>query len=84
MDDLFYIPPKADLRDLAAIKRIVEGFVKLLFPHVENANDIAITIFQNTVWNWQRKCAGQSKSSIVLWTPENLSFPANVIYRIYR
>jgi ATP-dependent Lon protease len=40
IDDLLIIPQKADQRDLVAIKRISEGFLKLLFPHVEHANDI--------------------------------------------
>jgi ATP-dependent Lon protease len=40
IDDLLDIPPKADQRDLVAIKRISEGFLKLLFPHVEKVNDI--------------------------------------------
>jgi ATP-dependent Lon protease len=40
IDDLLDIPPRADHRDLVAIKRISEGFLKLLFPHVESANDI--------------------------------------------
>ena len=40
VDDLLDIPKKADQRDLVAIKRISEGFLKLLFPHVENADNI--------------------------------------------
>jgi ATP-dependent Lon protease len=40
IDDLLDIPPKADQRDLVAIKRISEGFLKLLFPQIEKANEI--------------------------------------------
>jgi ATP-dependent Lon protease len=40
IDDIFDIPSKADQRDLVAVMRIIEGFLKLLFPHVESASDI--------------------------------------------
>lgn len=35
------VPPKSDMRDITAIKRICTGFVKLLFPHAETKSDIA-------------------------------------------
>lgn len=40
VDDCLDIPPKADKRDLTAIKRICTAFVKLLFPHAVTKNDI--------------------------------------------
>ena len=38
--EAFDVPPKTDQRDIVAIKRISEGFLKLLFPHVNSVNDI--------------------------------------------
>ena len=40
VDECLDIPPKADKRDLTAIKRICTAFVKLIFPHVSTKNDI--------------------------------------------
>ena len=40
VDDCLDIPPKADQRDLTAIKRLCTAFVKLLFPHAKTKMDI--------------------------------------------
>lgn len=40
VDDCIDIPPKADKRDLTAIKRLCTAFLKLLFPHVRCKADI--------------------------------------------
>jgi ATP-dependent Lon protease len=39
------VSPKADMRDLTAIKRLCTGFVKLLFPHAETKEDIGADEF---------------------------------------
>ena len=38
--DLIYIPPESDTRDTRAIVKIASAYLKLLYPHVENADDI--------------------------------------------
>lgn len=40
VDECLDVPPKADKRDMTAIKRICTAFVKLLFPHAESKADI--------------------------------------------
>lgn len=40
VDDCIVVPPKADKRDLTAIKRLCTAFLKLLFPHVTCKEDI--------------------------------------------
>lgn len=40
VDDCLDVPPKADKRDMTAIKRLCTAFVKLLFPHAESKKDI--------------------------------------------
>ena len=40
VDACLDVPPKADKRDMTAIKRICTAFVKLLFPHAEKKEDI--------------------------------------------
>ena len=41
VDDMLYIPPKADTRDTEAIRKICTAYVKLIFPHVESISDIS-------------------------------------------
>ena len=41
VDDCLDTPPKADKRDMTAIKRICTAFVKLLYPNARNKGDIA-------------------------------------------
>ncbi len=40
VDALLDVPKSADTRDTTAIKRICSGFLKLLFPHVKQTEDI--------------------------------------------
>lgn len=40
VDQCLDVPPKADKRDLSAIKRLCTAFVKLLFPHALKKEDI--------------------------------------------
>jgi len=41
VDSLIKVPHNADTRDVEAIKRLSTGFLKLLFPHVKNVDDIS-------------------------------------------
>lgn len=40
VEDMLYIPPKADTRDTEAIKKVCTAYTKLLFPHAETSHDI--------------------------------------------
>ena len=40
VEDMLYIPPKADTRDTEAIRKLCTAYVKLLFPHAESPKDI--------------------------------------------
>ncbi|MFO7881758.1 MAG: BREX system Lon protease-like protein BrxL [Kosmotogaceae bacterium] len=46
IDELLDVPRNADTRDTKAIKRISTGYLKLLFPHVNSANDIPVRHFE--------------------------------------
>lgn len=46
IDQLLEVPKNASTRDTEAIKRICTGFLKLLFPHVESADQISETEFE--------------------------------------
>lgn len=41
VDEHLVVPDGADTRDTEAVKRITTAYLKLLFPHVESANDIS-------------------------------------------
>lgn len=41
VDESLAIPPRADKRDLTAIKRLCTAFVKLIFPNAESKEDIS-------------------------------------------
>ncbi len=45
VDDLVVLPEGADTRDTEAVKRLCTAFLKLLFPHVRQANDISANDF---------------------------------------
>ena len=44
--DMLEIPKNADTRDTTAIIRLASGYMKLLFPHVRNINDITREEFE--------------------------------------
>ncbi|EHP83893.1 BREX system Lon protease-like protein BrxL [Methanotorris formicicus] len=46
VDELLDIPPKADTRDTTAIKRLCTGYLKLLYPHAESADDVNLGDFE--------------------------------------
>lgn len=41
VEDMLYIPPKADTRDTEAIKKLCTAYTKLIFPHAESVEDIS-------------------------------------------
>ena len=40
VDELIIVPEGADTRDTEAVKRIATAYLKLLFPHVQDASEI--------------------------------------------
>lgn len=46
VDELIVVPDSADTRDTEAVKRIATAYLKLLFPHVQNAKDISAYDFK--------------------------------------
>lgn len=46
VDELIVVPDGADTRDTEAVKRIATAYLKLLFPHVQNPNDISAYDFK--------------------------------------
>jgi ATP-dependent Lon protease len=46
VDELIIVPEASDTRDTEAVKRIATAYLKLLFPHVRNANDITAREFK--------------------------------------
>ena len=45
VNQLLVVPKDADVRDTRAIKRLCCAWLKLLFPHAANANDISVDEF---------------------------------------
>lgn len=60
VNELIVMPRKAYKRHMTAIKRIATAFLKLLFPHVQNANDIS----PNDFWNYCLKPAIEMRRGI--------------------
>lgn len=46
VDEIVYVPPRADTRDTEAVKRIATGYLKLLFPWVREANEVDLRQFK--------------------------------------
>lgn len=46
VDELIIVPDGADTRDTEAVKRIATAYLKLLFPHVQQASDISSREFK--------------------------------------
>jgi len=46
VDSILDVPPNADTRDVEAIKRLCTGFLKLLFPHVHDVDDVSKDDFE--------------------------------------
>lgn len=55
VDDLIVVPDGADTRDTEAVKRIATAYLKLLFPHVQSANDISAYDFKRYCLDRARK-----------------------------
>jgi ATP-dependent Lon protease len=75
IDDILEIPSKADQRDLVAIKRIAEGFLKLLFPHVESVNDIDSDDFSNYCLEPAKEMRRAIKKQLCIVDPKEFDIP---------
>lgn len=75
IDDILDIPSKADQRDLVAIKRIAEGFLKLLFPHVESSSDIDSDDFSKYCLEPAKEMRGAIKKQLCIVDPKEFDIP---------
>ena len=55
VDELIIVPEGADTRDTEAVKRISTAYLKLLFPHVQDASEIAPRDFKRYCFERARK-----------------------------
>ena len=55
VDELIEVPQAADTRDTEAVKRIATAYLKLLFPHVRNSEDITSREFKRYCLDRARK-----------------------------
>jgi ATP-dependent Lon protease len=75
IDDILDIPAKADQRDLVAIKRIAEGFLKLLFPHVESVSDIDSDNFLKYCLEPAKEMRRAIKKQLCIVDPKEFDLP---------
>ena len=55
VDELIIVPEGADTRDTEAVKRIATAYLKLLFPHVQNVDDITPRVFKRYCFDRARR-----------------------------
>lgn len=55
VDELIVVPAGADTRDTEAVKRIATAYLKLLFPHVQHAEDITPREFKRYCFDRARR-----------------------------
>lgn len=82
-DELLVFPSNSDARDTKAIKRLCAGYLKLLFPHVKNSNDISPEDFYNYCFMPSYEKRAIIRKQLSLMDPEfSLAMP-NVKVRGY-
>ena len=86
VDECLDVPPKADKRDMTAIKRICTAFVKLLFPHAEKKDDIDPQEFIDYVLTPAKEMRATIKRQLCIIDPNEFDVPGkrnipNVQYR---
>lgn len=64
VDQLLEVPKNAATRDTEAIKRICTGFLKLLFPHLEFAEQISETEFETYCLRPAKEMRGVIKTQL--------------------
>jgi len=70
VDDLVVVPDGADTRDTEAVKRIATAYLKLLFPHVQSAEDISAYDFKRYCLERARKMRDTIKYQLGLLDSE--------------
>lgn len=75
VDSCLDVPPKADKRDMTAIKRICTAFVKLLFPHAEKKEDIAPQEFIDYCLTPAKEMRATIKRQLCIIDPNEFDVP---------
>lgn len=75
VDDCIVVPPKADKRDLTAIKRLCTAFLKLLFPHVTCKEDIDPDEFIKYCLNPAKEMRAIIKRQLCVIDPKEFDVP---------
>lgn len=70
VDELLDIPPKADTRDVTAVKRLASAYLKLLFPHVVSPDDLKKDEFERHCLNPAMEKRGIIRKQCYLMDPE--------------
>lgn len=76
VDECLDVPPKADTRDMTAIKRICTAFVKLLYPNAKNKEDIAPDEFVKYCLNPAKEMRSIIKKQLCIIDPKEFDVPA--------
>lgn len=75
VDTCLDVPPKADTRDMTAIKRLCTAFVKLLYPNAQRKEDIAPEEFVKYCLNPAKEMRAIIKKQLCIVDPEEFDVP---------
>ena len=75
VDECLDVPPKADKRDLTAIKRLCTAFLKLLFPNVSCKEDIDPDEFVKYCLNPAKEMRAIIKKQLCVVDPKEFDVP---------
>lgn len=75
VDECLDVPPKADTRDMTAIKRICTALVKLLYPNAERKSDIAKEEFIKYCLNPAKEMRAIIKKQLCIIDPKEFDVP---------
>ena len=73
VDECLQIPPKADQRDLTAIKRLCTAFLKLIFPNITHRNEITSDDFNSYCLNPAKKMREVIKKQLCIIDPKEFN-----------
>jgi conserved hypothetical protein TIGR02688 len=75
VDACLDVPPKADKRDMTAIKRLCTAFVKLLYPNAQRKEDIAPDEFIKYCLNPAKEMRAIIKRQLCIVDPKEFDVP---------
>lgn len=75
VDSCLEIPPKADKRDMTAIKRLCTAFVKLLYPNAKRKEDIKPEEFIEYCLNPAKEMRAVIKKQLCIIDPKEFDVP---------